>query len=248
MEYTPPEMTQKALVKGQGELPQEEFKTAKALLESEFQSRYTIGPLILRRGESYFFSAGTEEEVQVGATTLTSGEELELKNWHTDLGSGRTLLTMEALEQDSTVVTIEPATLTTRGVIGGRHVQVSVTVLPIIYGRVMTSYKSQGREYPNIYVHAAGQQGEDNQLLTMISRGMGNPWAGTLRIDGIRMALRGAEQIDLIKKMRSHPKSLLVAKLLGKDVDPQAISRGQHVDTHSRSARAGDLVDKGDGK
>ena len=83
----------------------------------------------------------------------------------------------------------------------------------------MTSYKSQGREYKNIHVHAAGLQGEDNQLLTMISRGKGNPWEGSIKVDGISLAKVGAVQVDLKKKMKPYVKSLLIAKLLGKPVD-----------------------------
>lgn len=83
----------------------------------------------------------------------------------------------------------------------------------------MTSWKSQGREYARTEIHAAGLQGEDNQLLTMISRCKGSPWAGSLRLTGITMARGKDPQVDLQKKMKPFAKSLLVAKLLGMNVD-----------------------------
>lgn len=189
-----------------------------ALIERKHASRYTIGSLILRRRESYFFTGGTDDEVRVGETVLTSGEELQLISWFSS-DTGRVLLTLEAIEQGERV-TLEPVLLKATGPAGTNSeiVEVSALVLPIIYGRVMTSYKSQGREYLNIHAHAAGLMGQDNQLLTMISRGKGSPWAGSIRVDGITLAKGGAEQSDLKKKMKPYAKSLLVAKLLGKPV------------------------------
>ena len=195
-------------------------KPERLLIEKKFASRYTVGPLILRQRDSYFFTGGTEEEVKVGEMVLTSGEELKLLSWHV-LASGRVLLTMEALEQGGQMVTLDPVILKAQGAAGQRNeiVEVSVMVLPVIYGRVMTSFKSQGREYKFIHVHAAGLQGEDNQLLTMISRGKGSPWAGSVKVDGITLSSGGKEQFDLKRKMKPYIKSLLIAKLLGKPVD-----------------------------
>ena len=87
---------------------------------------------------------------------------------------------------------------------------------------------AEGRQYKRIWVHAAGLQGEDNQLLTMISRGMSSPWDGGLKVDGIRLEryVDGSEQKDLNKKMKPYGKSLLVAKLLGKDVEQDIYNRG----------------------
>ena len=96
---------------------------------------------------------------------------------------------------------------------------VSITVPPFVYGRVMTSFKSQGRQFKCISVHAWGLRGGDNQLLTMISRAEGSPWAGTLRIVGIKLARAREPQTDLMKKMKPFAKSLLVCKLLGKNVE-----------------------------
>jgi len=36
-------------------------------------------------------------------------------------------------------------------------------------------------------VHAGHAVGGDNQLYTMISRAMGSPWAGTLKVTGIKL-------------------------------------------------------------
>ena len=78
---------------------------------------------------------------------------------------------------------------------------------------------SEGRQYRRVWIHAGGLAGEDNQLLTMISRGMGSPWDGAIKIDGIRLDPWGGEQKELKKRMAPYGKSLLIAKLLGKDVE-----------------------------
>lgn len=211
MEYVPPE-----LAKMQGQ----ERKAAERALKAVHASKYCVGPMILRKGESYYFSGGAAEEVVVEQTTLTSGEELKLISWH-EGSNGRLLTVVEAIEQGGVQVTLDPALITAKD--GG--VEYEATVPPLLYGRVMSSYKSQAREFKKIEVHAGGCQGEDNQLLTMISRGMGNPWAGTLKVTGIALARAGAPQPDLEKKMRSHKKSLLIAKLLGKKVDAEKYAR-----------------------
>ena len=203
-------------------------KEQRAIFEKDYLSRYTIGPLILRKGEMYFFTGGTEEEVQVGTATLTSGEQLVLQDWSIQ-ASGRVLLNVEALEQGSVEVTLDPVVLKTRGYIGGSWQQISVTVLPVIYGRVMTTYKSQGREFENVWVHAAGFRGDDNQMLTAVSRCTGNPWSGSLKVDGIQLKPVGQDQPDLAKKMRPYLKSLLMAKLLGKDVEAQKYENARRI-------------------
>ena len=203
-------------------------KEERALFEKDYLSRYTLGPLILRKGDLYFFTGGTEDEVQVGSATLTSGEQLLLQDWSIQ-ANGRVLLTVAALEQESVEVTLDPVVLKTSGFVGGRFQQLSVTVLPVIYGRVMTTYKSQGREFEKVWVHAAGFRGDDNQMLTAVSRCTGNPWIGSLKVDGILLKAIGQEQPDLAKKMRPYLKSLLMAKLLGKDVEAQKYETARRI-------------------
>ena len=111
--------------------------------------------------------------------------------------------------------------------VSGTLVHARMTVLPIIYGRVMTTYKSQGREFEQVCVHAAGFMGEDNQLLTAVSRAKGCPWSGTLKVVGIRLLHDGQKQTDLLQKMKPYPKSLLMAKLLGKDVPQYEYDRAR---------------------
>ena len=53
------------------------------------------------------------------------------------------------------------------------------------YGNMATSFGLQGRECDVMYLHMGRLRGNDNQGYTMVSRPMGSPWAGTLRIDGI---------------------------------------------------------------
>lgn len=127
-EYQPPTMREGR----SAELSRKEL----ALIEKKHASRYTIGPLVLRKGESYFFTGGTEDEVKVGEKVLTSGEELVLISWYHDASTGRVLLALEAIEQ-SERVTLEPVVLKATGAAGagGEVVEVAANVLPIIYGR-----------------------------------------------------------------------------------------------------------------
>ena len=54
--------------------------------------------------------------------------------------------------------------------------------------------RCQGSQSLVTWVHAGHAVGGDNQLYTMISRAMGSPWAGTLKVSGIKLAKRGEKQ------------------------------------------------------
>ena len=203
VEYEPPEL--QALEVNRRQAVTKAFKDRHA-------SNYTIGPMVIRRGEAYYFSAGTAEEVNVDGVTLSKGEEIHMRSWHD--GAHGVVWIVCAVEQGDIEVTLEPVELCVQGMVE------RVSVPPFLYGRVMSSYKSQAREFRCVWCYCGGLQGEDNQLLTMISRGMGSPWEGTLKVTGISLAEHKGSVPDLEKKMRQHKKSLLVAKLLGKEVDP----------------------------
>jgi hypothetical protein len=203
IEYEPPELHA---------LSSERRKEVIKKFKEKHASNYTIGPMVIRKGEAYYFSAGTEEEVSVDGTTLSKGEEIRMQSWH--VGAHGVVWVVHAVEQGEIEVTLEPIKLAVQGV----NEQLSVP--PFLYARVMTSYKSQAREFRKVWIYGGGLQGEDNQLLTMVSRGMGSPWEGTMKVTGISLARDGHGRVaDLERKMRQHKKSLLVAKLLGKMVD-----------------------------
>ena len=46
-------------------------------------------------------------------------------------------------------------------------------------------------------MHAGHVAGGDNQLYTMVSRAMGSPWAGTLKVTGIKLKKLGEQQESL---------------------------------------------------
>ena len=66
-------------------------------------------------------------------------------------------------------------------------------------------------------------------MLTAVSRCTGNPWSGSLKVDGIQLKPVGQDQPDLAKKMRPYLKSLLMAKLLGKDVEAQKYENARRI-------------------
>jgi len=51
----------------------------------------------------------------------------------------------------------------------------------------VSTCRCQGSQSLVTWVHAGHAVGGDNQLYTMISRAMGSPWAGTLKVTGIKL-------------------------------------------------------------